>query len=135
MRKAVAATLVLSAGIAAYLFWAYPRLPAATPIQSNLASLTFAFGTRETFVGVPAGITLFLAALFLGAARSWPKVAWGALCALGVTLFFVHVSTQAALETFFPMPVNVALLVVLAAVVLGAMLPQRRRPGKRVQPF
>jgi hypothetical protein len=135
MRKGVVATLGLTAGIAAYLFWAYSKLPAATPIKWSMASLPFAFGTRESFVGVPAGITLFLTALFLGAARSWPKVAWGALIALGVTLAFVHMSTQVVLESFFPTFVNVALLVVLGAVVLGAAFPHRRRPAKRVQPF
>jgi hypothetical protein len=135
MRKSVLATLAISAGIAAYLFWAYQKLPAATPIKWSMASLPFAFGTRESFVGVPAGITLFLTALFLGAARTWPKVAWGALLALGVTLAFVHISTQVVLESFLPPPVNLALLVVLGAIVLGAAFPHRRRPAKRVQPF
>ena len=132
MRKAVgilAAALV--AGIGGYLFWAYPRLPASMPLATS------SFGSRETFVGVPAVVSLLLFALFLAAARSHPKTAWLSMVALGLVLFFVHVRVQDVLAAFLPVPGWLALAVAGALVGLGVAGLFYIRPPKpkRVRPF
>ena len=139
MRKAAQVlSLAIVGGIAFYLYWAYPRLPAAVPTRYSMANLPIAFGTRETFVGIPAAVTVALFALFLTAARRWPKTAWLTTLALGVVLFFVHVRVQAVLSAFLPIPENVAVVVaVLAVALLVAATFAFREPAKpkRVQPF
>jgi hypothetical protein len=131
MRKApVMLTLAIVAGIGAYFLWAYPRLPAEVPMKWDMANRPVAFGSREAFVGIPAVITVFLAALSLAATWWQPKAAWVAPLAVGVMLFFVHVSVQAVLRAFLPIPVNVAVAAVLAGVVVAsavAVLAQRRK--------
>jgi len=136
MRKAAGGlALALVAGIAGYLFWAYPRLPAAMPL--NTSSLVF-FGSRETFVGIPAVVAALFFALFLAAAKAKPKAAWLATIALVVVLCFVHVRVQAVLDAFLPIPENVAVACAVAGVALlvAYILAYRRRPApKRVKPF
>ena len=134
MRKpSIVLSLIITAGIAAYLAWAYPRLPAVVPMKWDLHNVPVAFGTREAFVGIPAAVTLLLAVLFIGAACWQPKAAWCAPLALGTMLFFVHVSVQAVLNLFLPIPVNLAVLGVLGlaipSVAVG-FLAFRRRPAK-----
>ncbi|HEX7901666.1 MAG TPA: hypothetical protein VF950_28160 [Planctomycetota bacterium] len=139
MRKAAGVlSLAIVGGIAAYLYWAYPRLPAAVPVRYSMANMPIAFGTRELFVGVPAVLTVALFALFLAAARTWPKTAWFTVLALGVVLFFVHVRVQAVLASFLPIPENVAVVasVIAVALLVAATFAFRKpAPAKRVQPF
>jgi len=134
MRKAAGSlALALVAGIAGYLFWAYPRLPAAMPLNTS----SF-FGSRETFVGVPAAVAMLFFALFLAAAKARPKAAWLATVALVVVLCFVHVRVQAVLDAFLPVPENLAVACALAglALLVAYILAFRKRPAsKRVKPF
>ena len=136
MRKAAGVlSAALVAGIGGYLFWAYPRLPAAVPL--NTSSLVF-FGSRETFVGIPAAVAMLFFALFLAAAKAKPKAAWLATIALVVVLCFVHVRVQAVLAAFLPVPehVAVACAVVGLALLVAYVVAFRRRPApKRVKPF
>lgn len=134
MRKAsVVLTLVFTAGIAAYLVWAYPRLPAVVPMKWDLHNVPVAFGSREAFVGIPAAISLLFAVMFLAAAWWQPKAAWCAPLALGTMLFFVHVTVQAVLQAFLPIPVNVAvfgMLGLLVPTLAVGWIVFRRRPRK-----
>ncbi|HEX7901665.1 MAG TPA: DUF1648 domain-containing protein [Planctomycetota bacterium] len=115
-------TLALAAGTGAYLLWAFPRLPATVPMKWDMANKPVAFGSREAFVGIPAVITVLFAVLFPAATWWQPKAAWLGPVALGTLLFIVHVSIQAVLNVFLPVPVNVGVLVAILAVVTSSSL-------------
>ena len=123
MRKApLILTLALAAATGAYLLWAFPRLPATVPMKWDMANKPVAFGSREAFVGIPAVITVLFAVLFPAATWWQPKAAWLGPIALGAMLFMVHVSTQAVLGLFLPVPVNVAVFLVLGVVLTASIL-------------
>ena len=123
MRKApLILTLALAAGTGAYLLWAFPRLPATVPMKWDMANRPVAFGPREAFVGIPAVITVLFAVLFPAATWWQPKAAWLGPAVLGTMLFIVHVSVQAVLRVFLPVPVNVGVLIAIAAVVASTSL-------------
>lgn len=133
MRKApVILTLALGAATGAYLLWAFPRLPAVVPMKWDMANRPVAFGTREAFVGIPAAIALLFTVLF--SAVSWwqPKAAWLGPIILAVFLFIVHASVQAVLGLFWPVPINVAVVLAFVAVVGSCVLfAVRNRRGAR----
>src|SRR5688572_24285909 len=122
MRKApLILTLALAAGTGAYLLWAFPRLPATVPMKWDLSNKPVAFGSREAFVGIPAVITVLFAVLFPAATWWQPKAAWLGPIALGSMLFIVHVSVQAVLGLFLPVPVNVGVFLVMGAVLTATI--------------
>ena len=139
MKKAAAGlTLAFVAGIAAYLVWAYPRLPTPMPLVYSLSSVPLGFGSRDAFVGISAAAAGLFFASFLAAAKAWPRAAWVATLALALVLFFVHVRVQAVLAAFLPVPENLAVTLAAAAMVLSvvwAVFLRRPPPPRRVKPF
>lgn len=135
MRKtSILLALAFAAGTLGYLAWAYPQLPPTVPMKWDLHNTPVAFGSREAFVGLPAAITLLLAVLFGGAAWWQPKAAGLAPVALGAMLFIVHVSVQAVLRRFLPVPVNAGVLLVAVAVVGGSLVCALRSRRAAVRP-
>lgn len=138
MKKSeVVTSLVLVAGIAAYLIWAYPRLPDSVPLRFSMSNVPVAFGTRQAFVALPAAAAVILFSLFLASARNLPKTAFLSMVALALLLFFVHVRVQAVLAAFWPVPENLAVFVAVATLAVGVagVFVFRRPPPKRVNPF
>ena len=104
----------------AYLAWSWPRLPDVVPMQWDFQNRPTWTAPKETFAAFFVIIPLLVSGVVLAASFREPGVAWVAAGVGANALFLAHVCVQAVVpDPFLPIPVNVAVLVVLASAFIG----------------